>query len=352
MTRASAALLLLGACATGGNEAPFPALVQSSGVGPFRQLDRAETGTPLAPDGQVVLERGKAIESGMVAGGHLFYVAMEQVADPPDPPPADLPEHTIDLSLFAPRRILRSPARPADLGFDPGTPVLEAAADWEGDAVFDPWVVVDVSGRAHLYYAAAGGIGLAEAPSVTGAFVRVGDGPVLAPDPAFAGGGTPRRPSVIVHEGRFLMYWSAAGGLGVATSTDGVTFRHELHLGAPGGRMGDDPPTAVEHRHPGAAVAVTPAHRTVVRVYFEALLSDGTRALGLGASHDGLAFELAPEPVFQPDDPAFPAPLVEDGVTRLYFTVDNATRRGVQLRALVAGVSPSTVRFAEAPEEE
>lgn len=343
MRRPLATLLVLLGCATLGNEAPFPAPVQTSGAGPFRRLDRYETGFPGSPQGRAVMIDG-ATTGGMFVPGFLFYVQAPPKSDPPERDPALAPD-AVDWDQFEPRRILRAPSRLADLGHDPGAEVLGPSESWEGGGVFDPWVVVDESGRARLYYAADGGVGLAEASAVEGAFTRVA-GPLLE---------DARSPSVVPDPaGGWLMYFESDEGIGLARSADGRSFTVEtraLTLTAP------TPPTEpadVSFHRPGAVTVTTPTGRVLVRLYFEAVRDDGSRAIAFAASEDGVTFERLPGTVYAEDDPGAPAPFVDaEGRTRLYLTVD-ATRRGTDLvtRALVMAVAPAWERYAPVPEED
>src|SRR4029078_5689405 len=103
--------------------------------------------------------------------------------------PDGWPAGDIYWPAFGPRTIQRASHIEGKQGFMPGASILAAQATWEGADVFDPWVVVLEDGTARLYYAAAGGIGLAVASSIDGTFERVSDAPLLS--------GTMRRPSVV-----------------------------------------------------------------------------------------------------------------------------------------------------------
>lgn len=330
-------------CATLGNEAPFPAPVQTSGAGPFRRLDRYETGIPGSPVGRAAMLAG-ATTGGMFVSGYLFYVEAPPKAEPPERDQGLAPDE-VDWAQFEPRRILRAPSRPADLGHDGGVEVLRASEGWEGGGVYDPWVVADEEGRAVLYYAGDGGIGIATAPSLDGEWTRMA-GPIV-PDA--------RSPSVVpAPDGGWLMYFESAEGIGVARSRDGVSFTEltrTLDLSAP---TPATEPAERSVRRPGAVTVTTPTGRLLVRLYFESLREDGTRAIGFAASEDGVTFERRPGSVYDEDDPGAPAPFVDaEGRTRLYLTVD-ARLRGTDLvtRALVMAVAPPWERYAPLPEDE
>src|SRR5690606_17230964 len=209
-----------------------------------------------------------------------------------------------------------------------------AEEGWEGSEVFDPWVVID-EGRARLYYAAEGGIGVAEAASIDGVFRRVGAGPVLE---------GARRPSVVRGlDGAWWMYFDAGGSLGLARSEDGLAFeRVDEPITIDGEDLTDSPEVSVGM--PGAAVVETPAGRRLVRLYYESRREDGSVLAYVAGSADGLAFERHELPVLDEADARFPAPVIVDArVTLLYANLP--TDSGEQTRSLVVAVAPSTVRF-------
>lgn len=332
-------------CASLGAETAFPDPVQTSGVGPFRPLDSTETGITAEPVGRVQETTG-ASGGGMRAGDFFFSVESQPLAEPPARTPGLLPTQ-VDWARFEPRRIARAAIRDGFHGFGAGTVVLEANEAWEGDAVFDPWVIALPDGRARLYYAAEGGIGVAEAPSLDGTFTRVGDGPVLAD----AAG-----PSVVASDEGFSMYFERDGAIGLATSSDGLAFTVEIEaltLDAPPSEDPEAPGETSFHR-PGAVWASTVAHDRILRLYFEVRRDDGTFAATMAASLDGRDFERLAAPVYGGEESSgAPAPfLLPDGTTLLHFTIDARGTNREPFRAPVVGVAPSFLRFADPPVEE
>jgi hypothetical protein len=353
----SAALgLATASCGTGGEESRGGMSgLPGAGLGPYRRLDTDEL------SGRLALRRMALVESGMVLRGAgpqplMFYAAADL---PPDPPPMDagmdadggvasdagvdagdgLDAGTGDpLAGFLPRSILRTNPGdgPAYIG---GEVVLEAREAWEGDAVYDPWAVRLADGRVRLYYAAAGGIGIAESDTATGTFTRVGTGPVLT---------GLRRPTIAARPDRapgFLLYAERDGAIVVAESADGLAFGTPELVDL--GFMASDagvPQIAVGS--PGAGLQIPTLDPPRVVLFFESRRADGSRTLGLAASRDGRNFERATLPAFGMGlAEGFPAPdFIDAQTTLLYFTVA-ATTEDRPSRALTVAVSPGTLRF-------
>ncbi len=330
------AAVVLASCGTFGTEELEDIDQPHNGVGPFRPAGREETGVSGSPPGRALSVR-QAVATPMVSEGHLFYVAANPLADVVPP---EEPTDGIDWSLFEPRRIFRS--EPGErLGFSFGEPVLEAEESWEGDGVLDPWVVPLPDGRSRLYYAADGGIGVAEAPSVSGAFTRIGDGPILSAE----GSEVLRRPSVIEREGAWLMYFDTGAGIALAESADGVSFTRMPGVLPLGRGQLRDVPDEVRVGGPAAVVAETPSGRRIVRLYLESHREDGTSAISLAASLDGRTFERLERPVVEADDAAEPGPVIVDRrVSLLYHTVPRV-QSDLEMRALVVGIAPRTFQF-------
>jgi hypothetical protein len=322
----------------------------------------------------------------MVASGHLFYTGalvppprrdagmLDPDAGPPgdagmlDPdagPPRDAGMLDLDASLsvdagmldldagtapdapglpvptwsaFAARGILRSaPRANGQRGFDEGTPALTATADWEGGHVEDPWTVVDDDGHARLYYAAAGGLGLAEATTVAGTFVSVGA-------PVIEGEGV-RRPSVVrgLDDEGFLMFFEREGRIERAHSSDGRTWTQDGPVTLPALAARDErDDTEVSVGSPGVVRARTSAGRSVLRMYYESRRRDGQVLIAMAGSFDGATFEALEVPVVESRSLRMPAPLSQDErITLLYMST---ARGGTPERgALVVGVAPGRI---------
>jgi hypothetical protein len=342
-------LASLAGCSAIGDPGGSPDGLPHGGTGQFRLLDQEETGIVGSLPGRAVVLRG-AVGSAMRVESSLFYAGAAQVDEPPTPPEDHPPNEVFDPA-FGPYRIHRGALREEGTGaFDAGPVVLEASEAWEGEDLFDPWVVVDEDGGARLYYAAAGGVGLATADSLEGTFQKQ-PGPVLAE----VDGATPRRPSVVrAPGGGFLMYFDlgasrGVGALGVARSSDGVRFEVQ-----PLEVLGEDAveaPFELARSNPGAVRVETVTGRVLIRVYYESLRDDGGRLFYMMASEDGLTFDRFPRPVLELPDARLPAPyLVDDRVTFLYANLP-FVNRGFQTRGVVVSVAPRDQRF-DPPEED
>jgi hypothetical protein len=276
----------------------------------------------------------------MVSGGHLFYAAAEALPDVVAP---EEPHEEIDWSFFEPRSIHRAPPGDARFGFPTGAPVLVAEEAWEGGEVRDPWAVALADGTSLLYYVAEGGIGLAEARSVDGAYARMGGGPVVAPGP----GEVLARPSVALFRGTFFLYFETGSGeIALAESQDGRSFTRVLDAVPVRRGPVDGLPDEIGVGAPGALVVTTPAGRSFIRLYLESHREDGTHLVSLAATADGRTFERLDRPVVEAERTGEPGPLVvNDRVTVLYWTAPFTSRDGLQIRAIVAGVAPRTATF-------
>lgn len=349
--RRSAILLaaLASACSLLGEQGGSPQGLPHGGTGQFRFLDQAETGVASA---RALESTTDALDAAMMAGDRLFYATAPVLASPPMIP-ADLPAGDVFWGAFEPRRIHRGTRIDGARGFLAGPEILRAQETWEGTEVFDPWVVVLPDGRARLYYAAAGGIGVAEAPGVDGAFTRVGSAPIV--------GGGARRPSVVRGaDDRFWMYYEGSGGIHASVSSDGLVFETAspspiaLPFECPPVDAAATPCDLVESPEVGVgmpgAVRVETAARARVRLYFESRREDGSRALYVAGTDDGVSFQRYRIAVLDANDQRMPAPLVIDRRTTLLLTSARVGGASRETRAYRLSVTPASVRFAPLPE--
>ena len=366
--------LALCACSTLGTPASPSGPLPHGGTGQFRALSTAETMLGSMPAGITLMTGGRAVDDAMPFEGDLFYAAATflppsdagvDAAIVPDAgvdaalvPDAHVSSDAavdanvdagpiapaeIDWSLFQGRQIFRSTMGNA-WGFAAGTMVLSATEAWEGGYVTDPWVVQRADGRLLLYYAAAGGIGVASASSIDGPWTREGSGPILAT----SADGTPRRPSVIVTTGlegapaAMIIYYELGGRLHIATSTDGIALTDA-------GTLTTTPVDARDDRDgverfvgsPGAISVLTPAGRHVVRIYYESIRSNGTVLIAMLGSGDGIHFDEAVVPVFAERDRRRPAARYVDERTTVLYTWVASSLTGAE----IASITPAGVRL-------
>lgn len=372
-------------CSLLGTEAGVPEGLPHAGVGPYRDLTPAETN--LSRAGVPVLLRGTAAERPMMGGLHLFYAgASTRIEEPdagmpdggmdldagmdvdagepldagvPDAGPPVMPSDDVDWAAFEQgRRIFRSAPRPNDWGFDTGTAVLtpEGGPAWEGGYVTEPWALETESG-ALLYYAAAGGIGVAQASSIDGSFSRVGTAPILG----VSGGETPRCPAVVRTEGlgfapevdggvpppslfeeaAFYMVYELGGTIHYATSSDGLAFTDRGTVEVPALEARDvRDGNPVDVGCPGVGIAEPSTGRRFLRIYYEARRDNGAVLLGLFATSDGVTFDFHPTPVVTERDRRMPAPHIIDPRLSLLFHWRPAVSAGVSVGELRVGMAP------------
>jgi hypothetical protein len=340
------------ACSAIGDPGSFPESFPHGGTGQFRVLEDDEVGFDSPVPGRALAVRDTALDGAMVAGGHLFYTGATLRADAM-PPPAGFPPNEVFWEAFEPRVIRRADPR-EDKGFEGGDVIFEASETWEGADVFDPWVVVE-GDLVRMYYAAEGGIGVAESDAIDGTFTRVA-GPIVEG----------RRPSVVRGpDGAWWMYYDGGRAIFAMRSEDGIEFSY---VDGDPDTVGVDPIAPYVTRqnvraaagalespelfvgHPAALSIETAADRALVRLYYSSWRADGTVLVFVAGSSDGIAFERHPLPVVDVLDARFPAPVqLDDRTTLLYINMPFAM--AAQVRTLVATVSPAAVSFLP-PEEE
>lgn len=282
-----------------------------------------------------------------------------------DPAPLDLDDDpaTLAIALYAvagedaSSKIVRYAADDGrSFGRIPAT-VLEATAPWEGGWVGAP-VALRVSGETWLFYAAAGGIGLARSSDGL-AFTKRGN-PVVADGLGCAASTSPPIDPAVVraHDGTFRLFWApvGAGLLCEASSDDGLSWRLAPGDGvvlrvsappaaAPSDGGADEPFDDAELAGPFATVATTTQGRPVLRVYYAGRNRAGAWAVGLAARFgDDGPLERAAAPVLATSlDPHAPAVVHFRDLSLLYFTEYAGSTRPLRYPAIAAGVAPATL---------
>jgi len=257
---------LLAGCGTLASPGAGDENLPSAGLGPFRALDADE----------VDLEPFVSASRGAWGGSHAALLEDGTFA---------LYRGEIEDGIVS---IVRETSTDGITFADPAV-VLVPEAAWEGDAVSDPCVTTD-GARWLLYYAGAEGIGLAE--SVDGIeWTRASEGPVLRADAEWEGSRV-GAPSVVPDEdGGFVLYYEAGGGIGVATSRDGLDWTR-IGAGpvvAPGFAGAWDDRAVFD---PAARVHRSPTGRRTVQLFYVGVAAAATGeepdyGIGAASSFDG-----------------------------------------------------------------
>jgi len=227
MTRATPPpwlLLALASCATQGGVSNGGVNLPSSGVGPFRPL----------VDGELVPQ---AVTPYVLGDSQAQYREPDVVGTSDDPTSAAVWMYAV-ATVKGAAVVVRTRADDARSFYgdaadnadtthprhEPPT-VLAASDPWEGTDLGGPCAVRS-GGQVLLYYGAAGGIGVAASPDGDGLTFTKHGAPVLA---AGGGGGwetsAPRAPSVAVFpDGTWHMLYAAGDSIGEATSADGIAW--------------------------------------------------------------------------------------------------------------------------------
>ena len=325
-------------CGMGGLVTPAGVLLPNGGLGPFRLLSGTES-----ENGQAILVNG-SVDSSMVARVDdteymLVYTAALVGERPAEDPTAPW------LARYGARTIRRSEptTRPTFVG---EIDVLSADAEWEGAEVFDPWMIRLPSGRMRLYYAAEGGIGIAEADSATGTFTRVGSAPAIATADVDFDTTAPRHPSVIFDGSRYVLYFATQTKIGVAFSDDGLAWTEVREAPIEITVPGVDDPEIASFGAPSALWKTPVVGEPYAHIFCEVRLADGTTRLGVSGTRDHATFETTwIPPIGRGTNPGMPSALTwNDRTTFLYFTADKNVSGGAG-RALYASVSPGNERF-------
>jgi hypothetical protein len=324
--------MVLAGCATladaGGGSDNLP----NAGAGPFREIRREELGqsrpAPYALRDDDAFERDPSVldVDGDPATLEAWIYAARTVFDEDvEPDPTVLPNSIVrhvalDGRSFAFQR----------------DEVLRPEAAWEGETVGAP-SALRVDGEVWLYYAAAGGIGLAKSADGV-SFARVNDGLVLGPGNGWEGGATPRSPAVLrLPDASLRLYYAVTvdgrSVIAEATSPDGV----EWARGSEPLLVGDAP---------SALFATSAEGRLIEYLYYGAVDASGDRAIGMAARFDGAgAFVPAAAPVFGSAKLAPNEPCVVRfaGFALLYVTQKAGLTSALDYPAVAVGVAPADV---------
>jgi hypothetical protein len=283
------AALLASGCATIPEPSGGDENLPTAAAGPFRALVAAELGNyRSAPNG---------LDDDTDFGRDIAVLA--DGADPSDLQVAAYVAAAVEENGKAPTPTspTRSIARYGALdgrSFDYSDEVvLTPDAPWEGGLLAAP-AVLRAGGEIFLYYSAAGGIGLAK--SADGhTFTKV-PGPVFAPTPGgWENGATPASPGVVqLGDGSFRMFYQvtvsgSATAIGEATSPDGLSWTRlgtGPALAASGDADGGSSPwDAASVGSPFPELAVSADGRSILRVFYGARDATGLLTIALAARY-------------------------------------------------------------------
>lgn len=319
----------------------------NANAGPFRVLRQGE----MPPQDRIfpfaIRRKGTRNPSALDADGRpdthavWLYVASSEGIEPGEPPVVILRYDAADARSFDPRE--------AD------ATVLVASEAWEGGVVDAP-SVLRVGDEIRMYYAAAGGIGLAS--SLDGSVFTKHPVPVLeAAGQGWDRGVVPSDPSVVrMDDGTFRMFYEAGPGIGEARSNDGVVWERVSDEPALWPVPAPDFPTPEEDTvyepfddvtvgDPHAVLDTSALGRRILRVYYTGSNRIGLWSLGMAARYVGQeALQRAYGKVLGNDHaPTGPSVVFFDRFTMLYFTAPEDQRDAESAPAIAVGVAPATV---------
>lgn len=356
--------VLAPSCATTGAEGEGDRNLPTTGVGPFRKLGVDEVAgiAPFVFDDRTALYREPAVLAPEVPADDspaiLYVVGRRAKADVIVRTRAD------DGRAFF--------GTSGDFGKTPPV-VLAADAPWEGPSLSGP-SVLRVRAQILLYYAAAGGIGLAR--SDDGLTFQKVAGPIVTRDPRSSWETTElRAPSVYaLPDGRLRMLYASGSSIGEAESTDGIHFARvdpdpstpsiEPVLGpaapaAPGSLLPNERPPFDTGRvgDPCAATRITPGGRLQIRVLYTGADDAGVTAIGFAARYGEsgpLVRQTRAAPVYSVGaNESAPALLELPGGSYLYVQQDRRVDAQLTYTAIAGAFAPGSVKLptpAEFPE--
>jgi hypothetical protein len=347
---AFASLLGLAACATLAESASTSSNLPNSDAGPFRATVAGEIGQPAAAPNAVDDDLSYSRDPSVVdLDGDPSTLAVAGFFSCDGPPGYMVPSPG-DPSVA----IVRYDAADGRSFQRPATLVLSASEPWEGGTMGQPSVLL-VGGVFWMYYAAAGGIGLARSPDGL-VFTRV-PGPVLGPAPGgtWEGAAVPASPGVVqLPDGSFRMFYEVPldldiSAIGEAGSPDGLTW---TRLGdAPA--LAPSPPVPCDLPFDGASVgapfammATSAEGREEMRLYYGGRDVNGVRQIGLAARFgtDG-PFQRAISSVYGSNgslNPTEPCVLAYPGFSLLFVTELEGDSSSGDYPAVAVGVAPAT----------
>jgi hypothetical protein len=326
-------------CATLADGAPGLDNPPSARAGPFRLLKSGELGQSRAAPFAMDLQKTALRDPSVVdVDGDPSTLAVEAyfAASDEDAGASAPPTSIVRVSALDGRSFDRSPVT-----------VLASTQAWEGGTVGAPSVLAD-DARRRLYYAAEGGIGLAE--SEDGDTFTARDAPVLADVPW--ADGVPRSPAVVtLPNGHYRMFFEATRGgvveIGEASSTDGVAWDVSPEPAIARGGEGALDSDGVAS--PDAVVATSEEGRDILYVYYSGTDADGKRSIALAArflAEPDAPLEKGGKSVYSPSgslEPHEPSVVRFEDFTFLFSTQKRTKDSGDVV--VTVGVSPGDVEL-------
>jgi hypothetical protein len=337
-------------CATTGAEGVGDRDLPTVGVGPFRKLGADEVPgiAPYVYDDRVAFYREPAVLADG-EGAILYAVARQGGTD-----------------VIVRTRALDGRAFYGGSGdFGKTAPVvLSADVRWEGGAVAGPFALRVADGVV-LYYAAAGGIGVAKSTDGI-VFTKDPGNPILVRDPGSPWESTQvRAPTVYaLPDGRLRMLYASGASIGEAESADGIHFTRldadpstaalDPVLGpappAPPGSLlpNERPPfDTAKVGDPSASVRQTAAGRLHLRVLYTGTDAAGATSIGFAARYGErgpLTRQATPVYAVGAREAA-PALLEVSGGALLYVQQDRRVDAQLTYSAIAAAFAPGSVRL-------
>jgi hypothetical protein len=213
--------------------------------------------------------------------------------------------------------------------------VLEAAEAWEQGALSAPSVLRE-EGRFVLFYTAAGCVGRAVSDDGL-SFAREPKTPVFCDETAPVGS-----PNVVrTADGSLRMFCSVGGSIVEARSSDGLSWLRGETVLAPSAIVGAYDESGVGD--PFALPVTDKTGRTIRYLYYTAMAASGLRSIGLAARFgDEGPLERGRDPVLTRYEPRSPTALVLPNETLLYASSLRA-EVGTTDPAILAGLAPATL---------
>jgi len=343
-------LALASACATTGAEGEGDRNLPTAGVGPFRRLTADEVPgiAPFVLDDRVAAFREPA---ALAEGSDVVLYAVARAGE----------RDVLVRSRASDGRSFYGTN--GDTGRTAPV-VLGADLPWEGASLSGPFAL-RVGEEIFLYYAAAGGLGLAR--STDGLVFRKEPEPILVRDPSSAWETTELRgPGVyVLPDGRFRLLYASGNCIGEAESLDGVAFRRVdadpstpaidpvLVPGAPaapGSLLPNEKPPfdTLRVADPSPSLRPTPAGRLQLRVLYTGVdATTGRSSIGFAGRYgDAGPLVRNPSPVYAASGTEqAPALLETGGGSFVYVQQGRRVDERLTYNAIAAGYAPATAKL-------